>query len=90
MALSLGEFFGEMTLFSGESSPVSIAAIDDLQVIVISSDAVNRMIERQPSFARQIGQIIEARRSAISAAQQEDVSSIAGVELPIRRSEQTV
>ncbi|MBD2181694.1 mechanosensitive ion channel family protein [Aerosakkonema funiforme] len=75
MALSLGEFFGEMTLFSGEPSPVSIAAIDDLQVIVISSDAVSRMIERQPTFARQIGQIIEARRSAISAAQLEDVSS---------------
>ncbi|MCL1472955.1 mechanosensitive ion channel family protein [Argonema antarcticum] len=83
MALSLGEFFGEMTLFSGEPSPVSIAAIDDLQVIVIFSDAVNKMIERQPSFARQVGQIIEARRSAISAAQQEDVSSNAGVELPI-------
>lgn len=83
MVLSLGEFFGEMTLFSGEPSPVSIAAIEDLQVIVISSDAVNRMIQRQPSFARQVGQIIEARRSAITAAQLEDVVSNGGVELPI-------
>ncbi|WP_442948655.1 cyclic nucleotide-binding domain-containing protein [Nostoc sp.] len=50
-----GEFFGEMALFTGEPSPVSITAVDDLQVLVIYSDAVNLMIERQPSLGREIG-----------------------------------
>jgi len=67
-----GEFFGEMALFSGEPSAVSIVAVDDLQVLVIYSDAVNRMIERQPSLGREIGQIIEARSKAVSMAGQAD------------------
>jgi CRP-like cAMP-binding protein len=40
MTILRGEFFGEMALFSGEPSPVSIAAVDDLQVFVIYSDAL--------------------------------------------------
>ena len=67
-----GEFFGEMALFSGEPSPVSIVAVDDLQVLVIYSDGVNRMIERQPSLGRGMGQIIEARSKAVSMAAQAD------------------
>jgi len=64
---------GEMALFTGEPSPVSIAAVDDLQVLVVYSDAVNTMIERQPSLGREIGQIIEARSKAVSMAIQADV-----------------
>jgi len=67
-----GEFFGDMALFSGEQSPVSITAVDDLQVLVIYSDAVNMMIERQPSLGREIGQIIEAPSKAVSMAGQAD------------------
>lgn len=74
MTLSGGEFFGEMALFTGEASKVSVSAVDDLEVMVIYSDIVNMMIERQPSLARQIGEIIEARSKAISIAQQADVS----------------
>jgi len=73
MTILSGEFFGEMALFSGEPSPVSIAAVDDLQVLVVYSDAVNTMIERQPSLGREIGQIIEARSKAVSMAGQADV-----------------
>ncbi|MBI4782561.1 MAG: mechanosensitive ion channel family protein [Oscillatoriophycideae cyanobacterium NC_groundwater_1537_Pr4_S-0.65um_50_18] len=70
LPLKAGEFFGEMALFSGESSPVSVVAADDLEVMMISSSVVNQMIERQPSFAREIGQILEIRRRAIQAAKQ--------------------
>ncbi|MEH2251280.1 hypothetical protein [Nostoc sp.] len=59
-------------------------AVGDLQVLVIYSDAVNLMIERQPSLGREIGQIVEARSKALSMPQQADVSFNAEVELPIR------
>ena len=72
MTILHGEFFGEMALFSGEPSRVSIVAVDDLQVLVIYSDAVNTMIERQSSLGREIGQIIEARSKAVSMAGQAD------------------
>ena len=76
MTILRGEFFGDMALFTGEPSPVSVAAVDDLQVLVIYSDAVNTMIERQPSLGREIGQIIEARSKAVSMALQAEVSVI--------------
>lgn len=65
LSLKAGEFFGEMTLFSGENSPVSITAVNDLEVMRLSATVVNQMIERQPSFAREISQILEIRRRAI-------------------------
>ena len=75
VTLTRGDFFGEMALFSGEPSAVSVTTIDDLEVMVIYSDVVNKMIERQPSLAREIGQIIEARRKAIQAVKQADAGS---------------
>ena len=68
LPLKSGEFFGEMSLFSGEPSSVTIAASNDLEVMKISANVVNRMIDRQPSFAREIGQILEIRRLAIQEA----------------------
>jgi Cyclic nucleotide-binding domain/Mechanosensitive ion channel len=70
LSLSAGEFFGEMVLFSGDPSPISVTAVNDLEVMMISADEVNQMIARQPSFAREIGQILEVRRRAIAAVQQ--------------------
>jgi hypothetical protein len=46
---------------------VAIAAIGDLEVMTLSLNVINQMIERQPSFAREIGQILEIRRRAIAA-----------------------
>lgn len=66
-----GEFFGEMALFTGEPSTVSVVAVDDLEVMLIYSDVANLLIERKPSLAREIGQIMEARRKAINLAKRE-------------------
>jgi hypothetical protein len=73
LPLKTGEFFGEMALFSGEPSAVSVTAVNDLEVMMISLNVVNQMIERQPSFAREIGQILEIRRRAIRLVKSRDV-----------------
>jgi small-conductance mechanosensitive channel len=70
LSLGAGEFFGEMTLFSSEPSAVSIKAIEDLEVMMISADVINQTIDRQPGFAREIGQILEIRRKAVQSALQ--------------------
>jgi CRP-like cAMP-binding protein len=54
-----------MTLFTSEPSPISITAIDDLEVMQISAAIVNQMLERQPSFVRELSQILESRRKAV-------------------------
>jgi small-conductance mechanosensitive channel len=65
LPLKAGEFFGEMTLLTSEPSPVTITAVNDLEVMKISAAIVNQMLERQPSFARELSQILESRRKAI-------------------------
>ena len=70
LALRRGEFFGEISLFSGEPSVVTIAASNDLEVMKLPATVVNQMIDSQPSFAREIGQILEIRRLAIQETKQ--------------------
>ena len=67
LLLKAGEFFGEMSLLSGEPSPTSIVAVEDLEVMMLPISVVNQMIERQPSFAREISQILETRRRTIQS-----------------------
>lgn len=70
-SLSRGDFFGEMALFTGQPSTVSIRAIEDLEVILIYSDIATMLIERKPSLAREIGQVMEARSKVVNAVKQE-------------------
>jgi hypothetical protein len=37
--------------------------------MTLSANAVNQMIDRQPSFAREISQILETRRRVVSTIQ---------------------
>ena len=69
LIVKIGEFFGEMTLFSGETSPISVTAVEDLEVMMISASEVNQMIDRQPNFAREISQILETRRRVVNTIQ---------------------
>lgn len=68
LMLKTGEFFGMITLFSGEPSAMSVTALGDLEVMRLSAMVVNQMIDRQPSFARELSQVLEMRRRAIQAA----------------------
>jgi len=70
-SLSRGDFFGEMALFTGQPSTVSIRAIEDLEVILIYSDIATVLIERKPSLAREIGQIMEARSKVVNSVKRE-------------------
>jgi small-conductance mechanosensitive channel len=65
LSLKTGEFFGEMSLFSNDPSVVSITSITDLEVMKLSPTIVNQLLDRQPSFARELSQILEYRRKAL-------------------------
>lgn len=75
LRLKAGEFFGEMTLFSSDSSPTSITALEDLEVMLLPAPIVSQMIDRQPSFAREISQILDLRRRAVQDAKSVRTSS---------------
>jgi signal-transduction protein with cAMP-binding, CBS, and nucleotidyltransferase domain len=64
-SLQTAKFFGKMTLFASEVSTVLYKASQYLEVVTLSATVVNQMIERQPSFAREISRILETRRAAV-------------------------
>ena len=64
--LGRGDFFGEVTLFSGARSPYAVTARGDLETLSLSADTVNRIIENRPSLAVQIGRMIDTRRREIT------------------------
>jgi small-conductance mechanosensitive channel len=70
LTLSRGELFGVESLFSRSPSPVSFVAAEDMEVMVITADALNALLLRQPSLSREIIKVIEVRKNAINVAKQ--------------------
>ena len=66
--LERGGLFGIGTLFSARPAEASVTAATDLQVVVLQTDAVHRMLDGKRMLVRELGQLIEGRRRAIEAA----------------------
>ena len=72
--LSAGEAFGEMSLFPGEVSPVTVIAQTDSQIVVIPVDEIVRLIQGGPhsphnsQFSKEMLQFIYERKRAIQRA----------------------
>ena len=61
-----GDFFGEYVFMSGELSSVCDSAKEDLQVILLESEAIADLVAERPLFAKQIDELIDERRKTIS------------------------
>ena len=54
----------------GEPSTVTVRALTDLVLAAIPGDAANRLLDRSPHLARDLGQSLEARRQTIMQAKE--------------------
>ncbi|MFO0926085.1 MAG: mechanosensitive ion channel family protein [Gemmataceae bacterium] len=63
--LQRGDYCGEKSLLSCQTSEVSVTATTDLEAVVLNSDQLHTLLEQNPRLAREIGQVMEARRRAI-------------------------
>ena len=68
--LGQGEYIGLLQVMLGQTSPFSARALTDVLLVAIPAEAANRMTDRSPRLARDLGQSIEARRHAILRAQE--------------------
>jgi small-conductance mechanosensitive channel/CRP-like cAMP-binding protein len=66
--LSTGQFFGEMSLMTGESRAATIVARTDVECYVVSKDAFQEILEAKPELAGAISQILAHRQVALGAS----------------------
>jgi len=69
--LTAGQFFGEMSLMTGEARTATVIALTDLITYRIDKPAFEKILRETPELAEQIAEILVARRTALSAARDE-------------------
>ncbi len=69
--LTPGEFFGEMSLMTGEVRTATVIAASDLVCYRVSKSAFQAVIQESPAIAEQVAEVLMTRQSALSAARDE-------------------
>lgn len=69
--LHRGNFFGEMSLLTGEPRSASIVARTDTLLLAIDRDGFRETLLQHPDIARQMAEILSHRAGQIAAAQAE-------------------
>jgi small-conductance mechanosensitive channel/CRP-like cAMP-binding protein len=69
--LAAGQFFGEMSLMTGEARTASVVAATDLICYRVDKPAFEHILRETPSVADQIAEVLATRRMALEAARDE-------------------
>jgi small-conductance mechanosensitive channel len=67
--MTRGDFFGYSAVLANEPTPMTVTATEDLEVLILEVEAVQKMLNRAPRFAQQLGAVIEARQSKLKEFQ---------------------
>jgi len=68
--LTAGNFFGEMSLLTGEPRSATVVAIDDVECYRLDADAFRRVLERHPELANKVAAVLAERRVALLATRE--------------------
>ena len=69
-SLSGGDFFGEMSLLTGEKRRATVTAADEVRLVEISKEAIGPIIRSSPSVLEGLSAALETRLQKILTAQQ--------------------
>ena len=69
--LGPGQFFGEMSLMTGEARTASVIAATELLCYRMNKSAFQQILEETPMIADQVAEVLAKRKTALSAAQNE-------------------
>lgn len=70
--LTAGQFFGEMSLMTGEARTATVVAATDLLCYRIDKPAFQHILQQTPSIADQIAEVLVTRRTALTAAHDDE------------------
>lgn len=63
--MTRSDFFGYSALLANEPSPMTITAEEDLEVLILETDAVQTMLNKTPRFSQQLSTVIAARQAKL-------------------------
>ena len=66
--LSAGQFFGEMSLMTGESRAATVVAKSDVECYIVDKEAFQEILETQPDLAGVISDILTQRQATLGAS----------------------
>jgi small-conductance mechanosensitive channel/CRP-like cAMP-binding protein len=66
--LSTGQFFGEMSLMTGESRAATVVAKTDCECYIVDKEAFQEILEERPELTGIIGDILARRQIALDGA----------------------
>jgi CRP-like cAMP-binding protein len=69
--LGAGQFFGEMSLMTGEARTATVIAASDLVCYRMDKPAFQAVLAQTPTIADQVAEVLAMRRSALTAARDE-------------------
>ncbi len=69
--LSSGQFFGEMSLMTGEARAATVNAKTDAECYVVSKDAFREILEERPELAHDISEILSSRQITLEGVSTE-------------------
>ena len=69
--LGPGQFFGEMSLMTGEARTASVIAATDLVTYRVDKPAFQHVLRATPAIAEQVADVLMTRRAGLSQAQNE-------------------
>jgi hypothetical protein len=70
--LKEGDFFGEMSLLTGEVRSANVDASEDSELVVIYKESLQTLLESRSALAESIAQIMHERMQALAAAKNAD------------------
>jgi small-conductance mechanosensitive channel len=66
--LRAGQFFGEMSLMTGESRSATVVAKTDVECYIVSKDAFQEILEQKPELAATISEILAKRQADLGSS----------------------
>ena len=74
--LSGGQFFGEMSLLTGERRRATVVAAGEVRLLEVSKEAVSPVISSHPSILTGLSEALERRLEMIAAARRERAGDV--------------
>jgi small-conductance mechanosensitive channel/CRP-like cAMP-binding protein len=62
-----GDFFGEMSLMTGEARRATVVALGDVEAVRVDKDSFREVLARSPHVLDEIGRVLAARQAALDA-----------------------